>query len=165
MRPEISTNCKSIDLSYIELEPCGMNKYAPRIGYYKVIRKCKVLIPKYTLEGVAVHWKLNVDDEFDTSFETRIQLESFKRNPYLCSSQLLEEDLTDRIIHVKSAMKDNDGTGNFIVEWELLPIKSISVDELNNLLASDDDTIRNSLLGAPDDIDYSTDIIDDNIDY
>ncbi|MBB5437946.1 hypothetical protein HDC92_001620 [Pedobacter sp. AK017] len=164
MKAEIHLSRKSTYQTYLELEPKGTNQFAPRIGYYKVLRRCKVLIPKHTLEGVVVHWKLNADDEFDTSFETRIQLESFKRNPYPGSSKLQEEDLTDRVIHVKSAAKNNDSTGSFIVEWELLPIKSISLDALNNLLASGDEALGNSLFEGLDAVDADDDSIDYGID-
>lgn len=164
MKAEIHSSRKSTYQTYLELEPKGTNQFAPRIGYYKVLRRCKVLIPKHTLEGVVVHWKLNLKDEFDIRFETRIQLESFKRNPYPGSSKLLEEDLTDRVIHVKSAMKHNDGPSNFMVEWELLPIKSISIDALNNLLASGDDAIANSLLEGLDAVDADDRPIDYGID-
>lgn len=134
MKAEIHSNGKSTELHYLELEPIGMNQFAPRSGYYKVIRKCKVLIPNYALDGVCVHWKLNLVDEFDIDFETKIQLASFERNPYPSSSDLLKTDLTNRIIHVKGALKDS--TGKFIVNWEILSNRNqiLNLDQLNGMV-------------------------------
>jgi hypothetical protein len=130
MKAEINTNRKPIYLTYQELEPKDMNQFTPRTGYYKVIRKCKVLIPKYTLDGLWVHWKLNIEDEFDSGFETRIQLASFERNAYPGSAELLKSDLTNRTIHIKGAAKDS--MGKFIVDWEILP--ETTLEKLNGEL-------------------------------
>lgn len=164
MKPEIYRNNKPTYQSYLELEPKGMNQYAPRVGYYKVIRKCRVLIPQHTLKGVFAYWKLNQEDEFDSSFETRIQLASFERNPYPGSAELLKTDLTNRIIHVKGAIKENNGTGKFIVDWEILPNndqRAGILGKLNGLLNNpnvlDEVLSTDSLQGMdlePDDQDY-----------
>lgn len=130
MKPEIYRSNKTTSQTYLELEPKGMNQYAPRIGYYKVIRKCRVVISGHLIKGVVAYWKLNIDDEFDTSFEIKIQLESFNRNPYPGSSLLLSEDLTNKTIHVRSAEIKNDGTRQFIVDWEILSSKKATVGDL-----------------------------------
>lgn len=164
MKPEITFKRKSIDQIYTEHEPKGMNQYAPRVGYYKVIRKCKVVIGSHILDGVLVNWKLNIDDEFDTSFETRIQLETFKLNPYVGSSRLLQEDLTGITIHIKLAAREYDGTGRFIVDWEVLPTKKTTIDDLNNLLSLGEFRIVDSALQSTEDLDLDADVIDYGVD-
>ncbi|ATP58941.1 hypothetical protein CPT03_21950 [Pedobacter ginsengisoli] len=164
MRPEIYRNNKSTEQAYLELEPRGMNQYAPRAGYYKVIRKCRVPISGRLIKGVVVYWKLNIDDEFDTDFETKIQLESFNRNQSPSSSQLPSEDLTNRIIHVRSAQIRNDGIRKFIVDWEIQPIMRATIDGLNNLLQSGEHNIIDSVLASTEGLDLDGDEIDYGVD-
>jgi len=158
MKPEVYRSNKPTSQTYLELEPKGMNQYAPRTGYYKVIRRCRVLIPQHTLKGVFAYWKLNLEDEFDSSFETKIQLASFERNPYPSSAELLNEDLTNRVIHVKGASKDS--TGKFIVDWEILPSKKAIVGDLNKLLQSGELDLIDSMLESTEELDLSTEEID-----
>ena len=133
MRTEINLKRKSIDQIYLELEPDGTNEYAPRIGYYRIRRKCRIAFSGYSLYGYEANWKLQESDAFDDEFVIKIQTESLKRNPISGSVDFLNEDNVGRVIHVKHAAKGTNAVGKFIVDWEIISTGQSVVDLLNDL--------------------------------
>ncbi|TKC57683.1 hypothetical protein FBD94_20640 [Pedobacter hiemivivus] len=146
--------------TYKSLQPTRINEFAPRVGVYLIQTVYYGFLKPHTVKMAQVLWKQRLEDDFEGDFILEIQLESFERNQYPGSSRLLEEDLTNRTIHVKSAQRDLEGTGKFIVDWEILPVKSATIDDLNNLLQSGSNTVIDSMLESIDDVDLGDDLID-----
>ncbi|MCX2451115.1 hypothetical protein OQX61_07505 [Pedobacter sp. PLR] len=133
----------------------GRGKFCPRIGTYRIIDIFKSTCYGKPALMANVKWKLNPTDDYDGDFTVQIQLESFTS-----ADAIDKENWHHREVRVTDAMYTKDKQ-QFTLEWELLPIQSISIDALNNLLASGDEVLANSLLRSTDDVELG----DDQIDY
>jgi len=136
----------------------GRGKFCPRIGTYRIVE-----IYKDTCYGkqaliASANWKPNPSDHYNDDFVVQVQLESFTGE-----GASDKENWQHREVMVTHATYEKDKQ-QFTLKWSLLPIRSISIDALNKLLASGDDTVANSLLEATTDVHIDEDLMDFNED-
>lgn len=141
----------------------GRGEFCPRIGTYRIIDIYKSICYGKPALMANVKWKLNPTDYYDDDFIVKVQLESFNS-----AHAIDKENWHYREIRIIDATYAKDKQ-EFTLEWELLPIQSISIHALNNLLASGDEVLANILLLSTDDVELGHDQIEygteDGIEY
>lgn len=132
----------------------GRGKFCPRIGTYRIVDIYQsTCYGKQALMANAI-WKLDLTDDYNDDFVVQVQLESFTG-----ADASDKENWHYREVTVTHAVY-TEQLKQFTLEWELLPIKVISVDALNNLLTSGNEVVTNSLFNTTDDVDLGDDLMD-----
>lgn len=158
MSAKMNINVSTLEL-YESLRPFKTSELTPRIGYYQILRIDKESIPNHLgkVDIATALWKYHFEEAFLPANKVKIQLETFKNNPFREDDQLFHAPYSN-VIHVRRCWLDRKSTTpKIICFWGVSTYKSNvgiqiqkQIDDSYSLQHESDIELANILLDMED---------------